>query len=89
MFHQSSYKCSQAIHVPLNTPVRVYCLQNPQSGALNLLLAPGGPWVAGDVDRVEVGPGVRVLVRGEVGGGEEGGGGQWEERKQEQHCLLL
>ena len=67
MFHQSSYKCSQAIHVPLNTPVRVYCLQNHQPGALYLLLSPGRSRVPRHVGRVQGGVGVGGHLGGEVG----------------------
>ena len=53
-------------HVCLHPPVGVYCLQDPQSGALQLLPCPGGPGIAGHVGRVQGGPGVRGLVVQEV-----------------------
>ena len=55
-----------AVHVVLCLPVGVYGLQDPLPGPLNLLHSPGGPGSAGDVDRVQAGPGVWLLLPGEV-----------------------
>ena len=45
----------------------MYCLQDPQPGALYLLLSPGRPRVTRHVDRVQGGAGVGVRRRGEDG----------------------
>ena len=41
-------------------------LQDPLPGILDLLHSPGGPGSAGDVERVQAGPGVWLLLPGEV-----------------------
>ena len=45
----------------------VYCLQDPEPGALYLLLSPGRPRVPRHVGRVQGGAGVGVRRGGEIG----------------------